>query len=138
MDRLRFKAHLIGSLVGSLVLVAIVVAAAAPSSNADAQSSRAVPAFHASIGWTANGVFNPFSPNGIPGFDGLTDDRLAYFVRATRSYIPQLAVSWHTSPTQLVVNLRHGVVWHDDMPLTSKDVVTTFLGVGVAFGSSTG
>jgi peptide/nickel transport system substrate-binding protein len=134
MDRLRFKAHLIGS----LVLVAIVVAGAAPSSNAGAQSSRAVSAFHESIGWTANGVFNPFSPNGIPGFDGLTDNRLAYFVRATRSYIPQLAVSWHTSPTQLVVNLRHGVVWHDDMPLTSKDVVTTFLGVGVAFGSRTG
>ena len=133
MDRIHFKAHLIGS----LFLVALVVASAAPSSMARAQSNRAAPAFHLSVGWTANGAFNPFSPNGISGFDGLTDSRLAYFVRATRSYIPHLAVSWHVSPTQLVVNLRHGVVWHDDKPLTSKDVVTTFLGVGVAFGSRT-
>src|ERR687885_348270 len=131
MDRLRFKAHLIGS----LVLVAIVVAGTVPSSLARAQSSRAAPAFHLSVGWTANGAFNPFSPGGISGFDGLTDSRLAYFVRATQSYIPHLAVSWHVSPTQLVVNLRHGVVWHDGVPLTSKDIVTTFLAES-AFGSS--
>lgn len=128
MNSLRVKAHLLGT----LLLVAIIVATTVPSGAARAQSA---PAFHLSNGWTANGAFNPFSPNGIGGFDGLTDSRLAYFVRATRSYIPDLAVNWHVSSSQIVVNLRHGVVWHDNVPLTSKDIVTTFLAEG-AFGQS--
>lgn len=47
------------------------------------------------------------------------------------SYIPEVAESWQLHGQQLVVHLRH-LRWQDGRPVTSRDVVDSFLLSGVA------
>ena len=72
--------------------------------------------------------FNPFAPGAIiPG--GLVYERLAFWMKMSNTYVPELAVSWEIkrSENKIVVHLRKGVYWHDGEPFTCKDVWTTFM-----------
>jgi peptide/nickel transport system substrate-binding protein len=42
--------------------------------------------------------------------------------------VPELATDWHWNEagTDLTLNLRHGVRWHDGKPFTARDVACTF------------
>lgn len=115
-------------LVGGLVVAAALIGGALPQSATHAQQARATAELHLSAQWSPQGQLNPFSNNNISGFGGLTDEPLAYYIRGTNSYQPALATSWTVSSKQIVVHLRHGALWQDNQPITSKDVVTTFLG----------
>jgi peptide/nickel transport system substrate-binding protein len=74
------------------------------------------------------GHFNPYLPYAIYP-SGLTWDKLAYYIRLTEEFVPSLATSWKLDREkgQITVNLRRGVVWHDGVSFTSKDVWCTFI-----------
>ncbi len=72
--------------------------------------------------------YNPFAPGAIiPG--SLVYERLAYWMKMTDEYVPELATSWELKKDQgvVIVHLRKGVYWHDGQPFTCKDVWTTFM-----------
>ncbi|HWE64459.1 MAG TPA: ABC transporter substrate-binding protein [Chloroflexota bacterium] len=122
------RMHPLVQLVGGVSAVSALLIGAAPRSVTHAQTARATVEFHLSGQWSPQGQLNPYGNNNIAGFGGLTDNPLAYYIRGTTSYRPALAVSWTMSPQSIVVHLRPGALWQDNQPITSKDVVTTFLG----------
>ncbi len=72
--------------------------------------------------------YNPFAPGAIiPG--SLVYERLAFWMKMTDEYVPELATSWELKKDQgvVIVHLRKGVYWHDGQPFTCKDVWTTFM-----------
>ena len=72
--------------------------------------------------------FNPFAPGAIiPG--SLVYERLAFWMKMTNEYVPELAESWELDQAnnRVVVYLRKNVYWHDGQPFTCKDVWTTFM-----------
>lgn len=54
-------------------------------------------------------------------------DFVAQAARGEGAMVPGLATSWEqTSPTEMVLQLRDDVTWHDGTPFTAEDVVFSF------------
>ena len=72
--------------------------------------------------------FNPFAPGAII-IGGLVYERLAFWMKMTDEYVPELAVAWEVKKDEnkVIVHLRKNVYWHDGTPFTCKDVWTTFM-----------
>ena len=72
--------------------------------------------------------FNPFAPGAI-SLVGLVYERLAFWIKATNEYYPELAKSWDVDleAGKVTVHLRENVVWHDGTPFTARDVWTTLM-----------
>src|SRR5216684_6115119 len=71
--------------------------------------------------------FNPYNPSVISGTPGFIYETLLYFNRLDGSIKPWLASSYDRSSdaTSITFHLRQGVVWSDEQPFTSDDVVFT-------------
>ncbi|OLZ11376.1 ABC transporter substrate-binding protein [Sulfobacillus thermosulfidooxidans] len=72
--------------------------------------------------------FNPFSSSALTGTLGLIYEPLYYFNTAGPQVYPLLATSytWSHHNTVLTVNLRPGVMWSNDKPMTVQDVVYSY------------
>lgn len=117
----RFKAL---SLVGSTSALLFGLGGT-PLANARA---AAVPPLSTTGTWPPSAVLNPFSPNAVPGGDGLVNPPLAYFVNGNQSYVPEVAASWtvkklpSATDTVVTLHLRHNARWSNGTPMTSADV----------------
>ena len=78
---------------------------------------------------------NPWAPGGVGGCYWYIYEPLFYYLPGNITFIPRLGVSFEEREggKVLVVKLREGVVWHDDKPFTSKDVLTTFALIGALY-----
>lgn len=90
--------------------------------------AAAPPFVTAVTSWPPSAVLNPFSPNAVPGPDGLVNAPLAYFVNGSLSFVPEVAASWtvHKRPsatdTVVTLHLRKGARWSNGTPITASDV----------------
>lgn len=78
--------------------------------------------------WGDTWSYNPFSPEFfgyLPGFALLP---LAFpKPPESEAYVPEIAVSWTTTPSTVTVHLRRDARWQNGKPVTSQDVLTALL-----------
>ncbi len=122
---MKYSSRVLALIVGLVFILALAVSILSPL----AYAQREVVLY--THGWwqppPAN-RFNPFAPKAIR-IDGLVYERLAYWIKMTDQYVPELAIGWEVKRDQnvIIVHLRKGVYWHDGQPFTCKDVWTTLM-----------
>lgn len=121
----------VGRLALVVVLLVTVVLAgcgvstpAAPAGNVMVRSVRPLRVGMV-VGWGASWSLNPFSPGFLPQLNGFSLLPLATDLPPTFGrYLPELASSWQTTSTMVIIHLRSGATWQDGLPVTASDVVT--------------
>lgn len=128
-----------GWAAGLAALAMVVTACGASSQPTTLRSEASVtPTFLMTTNapWGSNWSYNYFSPDFISEVGDLTMLSLAFRTPAGPStYIPQLATSWKLANGTLTVDLRKGVTWQSGQPVTSTDVLDTFLLNGINFAT---
>ena len=114
-------------IVSILLLITVLASIAIPLATATAQKEVVL----YTHGWwqpPPQRRFNPFAPGAII-IGGLVYERLAFWMKMTNEYVPELATGWEVrkAENKIIVHLRKNVYWHDGTPFTSKDVWTTFM-----------
>lgn len=102
-----------------------------PGTNQGGTDTKKGGEFH----WTANyelppvGHFNQYIPKTIGNFTAIdfVEAPLAFYIWKTQKYTPALAEKWEMQGDNFTVTLRKGAKWSDDKPVTSKDVVASFI-----------
>ena len=113
-------------LAASLALVAGASLAVLLSSALSAVSSPQLRIAINEAGWNGTPNINPFATQPAVDIRTLAREPLAFFIKDRLQFLPELAVSWKTSPTQIVINLRKNAKFHDNSRVTSKDVVLSY------------
>ena len=93
-------------------------------------STASTPPFYAenTAGWPTIWTYNAFSTTfGLNGESLFVDLPLAFQKLPGTSYAPELASSWRFVGNTLQVKIRSGVNWQNGAPVTSKDVVDSYL-----------
>lgn len=76
--------------------------------------------------WGPPGDFNPISPGGVTGLNGLGYEYLFVFDTVEQRLSPWLAESGAWNGLEYELRLRSGVKWSDGEPFTAEDVAFTF------------
>jgi peptide/nickel transport system substrate-binding protein len=132
----------LGAVAGGIAVVAaltvVAIAIAAPSGSSAAPSALSRTTAHQCLVMTGSGDpaftknFNPFTSTGLPSgafVKGAFYEGLIVNPEGGKPAIPWLARSWKwtNGNKTLTLSLAKGVKWSDGKPLTSADVVYSFL-----------
>ena len=124
-------------LLSILVLVAIMLSACGPAATEAPASNLPDVAREDTVvlGWSISSPIGVTNPWAVPGYTHQEGnvflwEALAYYGIFSSTEIPWLADSmdYNADFTQLTIKLNKDAAWSDGEPLTSKDVVFTFLG----------
>ncbi len=93
-----------------------------------ASAAAAAPPFNLYSSWNTSWTNNAFAPNyamaSLPMYAVLP---LAVQIQPSGQYVPQLAKSWKIVGSQLQIMLQPGAKWQNGAPVTSQDVVNSYL-----------
>ena len=123
-----------------VAVIALVAAACTGSSGGSGSSGGGTGAYlkwAPCCSWGTTWSLNWYSPISLGIGEGLIQLPLAVEDDPSlTSFTPQLATSWTVSGDTLTINLRSGVNWQNGKPVTSTDVLDTFVlnGLGGAGG----
>lgn len=123
-----------------VAVIALAAAACTGSSGGSGSSGGGTGAYlkwAPCCSWGTTWSLNWYSPISLGIGEGLIQLPLAVEDDPSlTSFTPQLATSWTVSGDTLTINLRSGVNWQNGKPVTSTDVLDTFVlnGLGGAGG----
>ncbi len=81
-----------------------------------------------SSGWSTSWTYNGYAPNyAFTSMPMYVDLPLALLIQPSGRYVPELAQSWKIVGNQLRIMLQPGAKWQNGAPVTSQDVVDTYL-----------
>ncbi len=114
--------------------VALMSSAAACTSGSDSSvagggAGKVAPLTYANPGgWGLTWSYNDFNPHFLGDLNSYALLPLA-MAKPTKigDYIPEVATSWSATSQAITIHLRGNATWQDGTPITSKDVMTTFL-----------
>ena len=125
--------HLFGKtakIAASLATLSLLSISLAGCGTSTATTTAAAPPFYAEDtgGWPATWTYNGFSTTfGLSGEELYVDLPLAFQETPSAQYAPELASSWQFVGNTLQVQIRAGAKWQNGDPVTSTDVVDSYL-----------
>ncbi len=120
------KKRMIGGMItgGALLTVLAVVGVLASKGSTPAPQPFNLYSGGWGTSWTNNGYATNYAMAGMPMYVNLP---LAVQMQPSGKYVPQLAKSWKIVGSQLQVMLQPGAKWQNGAPVTSQDVVNSYM-----------
>jgi peptide/nickel transport system substrate-binding protein len=97
-----------------------------PEGDGNGEFPRGETLYSTGTAWGPPGDFNPISPGGVTGLNGLGYEYLFVFDTVEQRLSPWLAESGTWNGLEYELRLRSGIKWSDGKPFTAEDVAFTF------------